>query len=172
MLLTTDSGELLASEAALDPDQLFERLPAHLQAADNRNLNVMIRPLTNDRPGEPLLVMVDQLDSQAVEAVRPHAFLTLTTNPDRYQCWVAVGAASWRSAAALRRMVGPDKPRTEDDPFWVNLAGAKNVRAFGGGPQVRYPRVALAEAVVGRLVTVHQLENSKAAAHLWSGHIA
>ena len=172
LLLTTDAGELVTSEAALDPDQLFERLPAHLQAADNRNLNIMIRPLTNDRPGEPLLIMVDQLDSQAVEAVRPHAFLTLTTNPDRYQCWVAVGAPSWRSAAALRRMVGPDKPRTEDDPFWVNLAGANNVRASGAGPQGRYPRVALAEAVVGRLVTVHQLENSKAAAHLWSGHIA
>ena len=69
-------------------------------------------------------------------------------------------------------MVGPDKPRTEDDPFWVNLAGAKNVRASGAGPQGRYPRVALAEAVVGRLVTVHQLESSKAAAYLWSGHIA
>ena len=172
LLLTTDSGELLVSEAALDPDQLFERLPAHLQAADDGNLNVMIRPLTNDRPGEPILVMVDQLDSQAAEAVRPHAFLTLMTSPDRYQCWIAVGAASWRNAAALRRMVGPDKPRTEDDPFWVNLAGAKNIDASGGGPQSHYPRTTLAEAVVGRLVTVHQLESSKAAGHLWSGHIA
>jgi len=172
LLLTTDTGEVLASEAALDPDQLFESLPAHLQAADNRKVNIMIRPLTSDRPGEPLLVMVDQLDSQAVEAVRPHAFLTLTTNPDRYQCWIAVGAASWRGAAALRRMVGPDKPKTEDDPFWVNLTGANNVRTPGDGPQGRYPRVALAEAVVGHLVTVQQLENSKAAAHLWSGHIA
>ena len=172
LVLTTDTGELLASEAALDPDQLFERLPAHLQAAANGNLNIMIRPLANDRPGEPLLVMVDQLDPQAVEDVQPHAFLTLATHPDRYQCWIAVGAASWRSAAALRRMVGPDKPRTEDDPFWVNLAGAKDIRASGDGPQGRYPRIALADAVVGRLVTVHQLESSKAAAHLWSGHIA
>ena len=172
LLLTTDSGELLASETALDPEQLFERLPAHLQAADNGNLNIMIRPLTNDRPGEPLLVMVDHLDSQAVEEVRPHAFLTLATNPERYQCWIAVGAASWRGAAALRRMVGPDRPRTEAGLGWVNLAGAKNVRASWHDPQGRYPRVALAEAVVGRLVTVHQLESSKAASHLWSGHIA
>jgi len=172
LMLTTDSGEVLASEAALDPDQLFERLPAHLQAADNSNLNIMIRPLANERPGEPLLVMVDDLDSRAVEEVRPHAFLTLQTKTERYQCWVAVGAASWRSAAALRRLVGPDKPRTEAGTCWVNLAGAKNVRASWRDAQGRYPRVALAEAVVGRLVTVHQLESSKAVSHLWSGHIA
>jgi hypothetical protein len=172
LLLTADSGEALASETALDPDQLFERLPAHLQAADQENLNIVIRPLANDRPGEPLLVMVDNLDSRAVEEVRPHAFLTLETASQRYQCWIAVGAGNWRSAAALRRLVGQDQSRAEAGAAWVNLAGAKNLRASRRDTHRRYPRVALAEAVVGRLVTVQQLESSKAAPHLWSGHIA
>jgi hypothetical protein len=172
LLLTADSGEALVSETALDPDQLFERLPAHLQAADRDNLNIAIRPLANERPGEPLLVMVDDLDSHAVEEVRPHAFLTLETESQRYQCWIAVGAGNWRSAAALRRLVGQDPSRTEAGAAWVNLAGARNLRASHRDAQGRYPRVALAEAVVGHLVTVPQLESSKAARHLWSGHIA
>ncbi len=171
LALTADSGEALACETALDPDQLFEILPGHLQAADQENLNIAIRPRANDRPGEPLLVMVDHLDARAVEEVRPHAFLTLETEPQRYQCWVAVGAASWRSAAALRRLVDPDKSRTEAGAGWARLAGAKNVRASRRDAQGEYPRVALAEAVVGHLVTVPQLESSKAAPHLWSGHI-
>ena len=171
LTLTADSGEALARETALDPDQLFESLPGHLQAADRENLHIAIRPLANDRPGEPLLVMVDNLDARAVEEVRPHAFLTLEIEPRLYQCWVAVGAASWRSAAALRRLVGPDKSGSEAGAGWARLAGAKNVRASSRDAQGEYPRVALAEAVVGHLVTVPQLESSKAAPYLWSGQI-
>jgi len=171
LMLMSDSGQVLTAESALDPDYLFEGLPMHLQAADNENLNLLIRPLANGRPGEPLLVMLDDLDARAVETVRSHAFLILEIKPERYQCWIAVAASNWRSAAALRRLVAQESS-TQSSPCWARLAGTKNVGASCGGTHKNYPRVALAEAVIGHLATVHQLENGKAGSYLRSGHVA
>ncbi len=169
LVLTTGEDAVIESGLALDPEPILAQLPRALQMAEKEGLNVMIRTRSKERPDEPAVVRIDDLDAEGLRKVQPYAFLTLETGPRQYQCWLAVARGNWRSGAALRRLVGvPGNEAVEDGA--VALAGTKRVRGSwseGGGAH----RVRLVQAVTGLLVTARQLEGSVALPYLALGHI-
>ena len=171
LALTTGDGSIEKFQSALNPQASLEQLPHLLQEADEKNLNVMIHPLAHGRPGEPALVRLDDLDPEGLSRVKPYAFLTLETRPGRYQCLLAVAQGNWRSDATLRRLVAADQGNGKTNSF-VRMAGSKNAEPESGQIAGGYPRVKLIEGVTGHLITVHQLEGSKAVPHLWSSQVS
>ena len=164
LTLTTDDGSVIQSASALSPQALLERLPRALQEAEEKNLNVIIRPVSQDRPHEPALVRVDDLDSERLRRVQPHALLTLETQPQRYQCWLAVDKGNWRSAAVLRRLASAREGTSSNGHG--HLAGSINasqkyLRSDGSSHRVR-----LVEASTGLLNTIGQLESKGVLAYL------
>jgi len=157
LTLTTDGESVIQSASGLSPQALLERLPRMLQEAEEKDLNVTVRPLSQERPHEPALVRVDDLDSEKLRNVQPYAFLTLETQPQRYQCWLAVDKGNWRSAATLRRLAAPWEGASSNSS--ARLAGSKNVsqkyRHLDGSSH----RVRLVEACTGLLNTIGQLES-------------
>jgi GT2 family glycosyltransferase len=155
LALTADDGSVLQAASGLGPQAVLERLPAALQDGAAKNLNVILRPVSQERLYEPALLRLDNLDSKQLRSVRPYALLTLETEPQRYQCWLAVDKGNWRSAAALRRL-GPRKGASNDG--YSHLAGSINVSANSRGPGGGSYRVKLVEASTGLLNTTGQLE--------------
>jgi len=157
LTLTTDGESVIQSASGLSPQALLERLPRMLQEAEEKDLNVTVRPLSQERLHEPALVRVDDLDSEKLRNVQPYAFLTLETQPQRYQCWLAVDKGNWRSAATLRRLAAPWEGASSNSS--ARLAGSKNVsqkyRHLDGSSH----RVRLVEACTGLLNTIGQLES-------------
>ncbi len=156
LILTTREGSVIQSDSTLSPQALLERLPRALQEAEKKNLNVTIRPVSQGRPHEPALVRVDDLDSEKLRSVQPYALLTLETQPQRYQCWLAVDKGNWRSAALLRRLASAGEAPSPNGHG--HLAGSINVSPKyhrSGSPH----RVRLVETSTGLLNTIGQLES-------------
>lgn len=162
LALMSDEESVSESASALSPQALMERLPRVLQDAEEKNRNVTIRPMSQERPHEPALVRVDDLDSQKLQSVRPYALLTLETQPERYQCWLAIDRGNWRSSATLRRLTAQTEGARSDGH--AHLAGSINVSQRHSSPH----RVRLVEACTGLLNTLGQIDSKGVLAHL--GH--
>jgi hypothetical protein len=157
LILTTHEGSVIQSDSTLSPQVLLERLPHALQEAEKKNLNVTIRPVSQGRPHEPALVRVDDLDSEKLRSVQPYALLTLETQPQRYQCWLAVDNGNWRSAALLRRLASAREATSPNGHG--HLAGSINVSQKYHRLDDCSNRVKLVEASTGLLNTIGQLES-------------
>jgi hypothetical protein len=152
LALTTTHGQVVEHVPSRAPLDILQRLPRFMQEADDKELNVMIRPLDRGRPDEPVLLRFDDVRLDELEEVQRRAFMTLETVPDRYQCWIAVDRRHWGSNAAGAA------GKQWDATGFVRIAGSKSV-----GPQFRqtdgrYPRVRWVEGVAGLLATARQLE--------------
>ncbi|MBI3457318.1 MAG: glycosyltransferase [Candidatus Rokubacteria bacterium] len=175
LLFATDNGRIVAPDVARDPQATLERLPDALREAEGRDLNLMIRPLPDGRPNQPALVRLDDLDAERARAVQPHAFLTLETNPGRYQCWLAVARGGWRGEAALARLVGGADLAAGDGAGRTRdagpVAGSRRAGSRHLATDAACPRVRLVEAVAGHLTTPHQLERSEVVDCLGAAHL-
>jgi hypothetical protein len=163
LALTADDGKVVQAASTLGPQAVLERLPAALQEGEARNLNVSLRPVSQEHPLGPALLCLDNLDSEKLRSVQSYALLTLETEPQRYQCWLAVDQGNWRSAAALRRLA-PRKGAGSDG--YTHLAGSINVSAKRPGLRGAPCRVKLVEASTGLLNTTGQLEARGVLPHL------
>jgi len=152
LALTTAHGQVVEHLSSLAPLGILQRLPRFMREADDKELNVMIRPLDRERPDEPVLIRFDDLRPDELEPVKRRAFMTLETAPDRYQCWIAVDRRHRGSAAALAA------GKQTDSNGLVRLAGSKSVGPQFRQPDGRYPRVRWVEGVAGLLATARQLE--------------
>jgi GT2 family glycosyltransferase len=166
LVTMADDGNVIESIQALGPEEILGRLPRVLQEAEEKNLNVLIRLVSGKRPAEAALIRIDELDDAAMCKVRPFAFLTLETSPQRYQCWLAVNKRHWHDVAALRRWAGQSRM---DDSF--RLAGSRAARREYQRTNGSYPRVRLVEAATGMMVSIHQLETSGLRPYLGSSQI-
>ena len=169
LALTTADDAQLDIIRGLTPEMALERLPAVMDRAERDRLNVVIRPCPPRRPSEPALVRVD-LDAERLQKVEPYAFLTLRTGPERYQVWLAVDNANWRSARILRRLTSASAEPHRSTAF-SRLAGSlvlevDPVQSVGG-----YARSTLHRGVAGIITTGMDLENGGALAHLWSSEM-
>jgi hypothetical protein len=83
---------------------LKNSMPYHLESAPKRQNNVIIRPhgITAQ------LIQLDDLDAEAVQQMRPAAFLMLQTSPGNHQAWVAAPPAD------LARRLRERKLRRQD----------------------------------------------------------
>jgi hypothetical protein len=171
LMLTTEEESVIEFAPALDPQAVLERLPCMLEEAEKKNLNVMMRPLSRKRHGEPLLIRVDDLDLESLCKVRRSAFLTLETRPQSYQCWLAVDRKASHTTVVMRTLVMASLSQPASQGF-VRLAGSKNFDLQYRDSSGSYPLVKLVEAVAGLLITERQLEGSEARPYLWRAHVA
>src|SRR5438477_2103177 len=104
LTVTEAGGRKVAFRPGRTLDQLRPILPEILQAAAERQHNVIVRP----RSGTAALVQLDDLEGAAVARLRPVSFLILCTSPDSYQAWLAVADADADFARRLRRGTGAD----------------------------------------------------------------
>jgi GT2 family glycosyltransferase len=147
LALTTDDGRVIECLSKLIPFDILRQLPRFLREADRYGLKVGVRPIDQGRSDEPALLRLDNLGAEDLSKIKHHAFLTLRTNPNEYQCWFAVDRKNWRSAAALAKWLPPANAQTNADGF-IHLASSKSAGAQ------------FAEGVAGLLTTARQLENS------------
>jgi len=148
------------------PERFRETLPVVLRAAASRKPcrladgqvlmageNVIIRPMSHTAR----FIQLDDLSATALERVRPMAFLMLATSPGNHQAWISVSGLTETAKDEVKDFVRRVKKGIGDKSASgaVRLAGSENFK-------VKYypdfPRVAIVEAVPGRMVTTQQLE--------------
>jgi hypothetical protein len=152
LALTAPDGQVVEQDLNLSPLEVLQRLPRYMQQADERDLNMMIRPIAQERADEPILLRLDDLSPRELDNVKRRAFLTLETAPDRYQCWIAV---DWRRQRTSR----VDQPeKYSDQTGFIRIAGSKSIDPQLRLPDGRYPRVNLVEGVAGHLITGRELD--------------
>jgi len=146
LALTTADGKPVKYGCGLNPQAIFEYVGRFIRQADLENLSVTIRPRESQLTSDPALLLLDELNAEAVTKVKPYAFLTLEIRPGVHQCWLAIDRMNPRSAETLQRLTS--KSPAADG---VTLAGS----SIDSNQRVR-----LIEGVAGRLVGAHQLDRS------------
>jgi hypothetical protein len=134
------NGVAVNAEPHLNPAQVFQRVPALLQRAENDNLTAVVRPESTGKPTEPILIRLDDVPSDFLQKARPYAFLTLKTHRDLYQCWIAVDKGRGQASFSGNTY------RESDMSNAVFLSGRE--------------KVGFCEGVAGLLVTAHQFDRS------------
>lgn len=156
LTLTDGQKSVVEYTPALGGQELVERLPDVLEEAEEKELNVIIRPRPDDC--KPILVQLDDLDSSEMARVRPEAFLTLNTSFNNYQCWLAMDELEKDSVSEFRRRLIASVGADLGANGAVRLAGSLNVKPQYKQSDGGYPRVKLIEVIGGLLTTPEQLE--------------
>jgi GT2 family glycosyltransferase len=149
----------------MDPRVLMERLSTILKDAEEQGCNVMIRPRGQDRPNEPVLLRVDDLDEEGLAKLQTYAFLTLETGAHRFQCWFAI-------------VVGPARGALRKLSPAARMSGAKGDAFLAGSnhfsqeqPDNHNVRVRLVSGQMGMVNGLGQLESKGVLPYLWAGQI-
>jgi hypothetical protein len=149
LTLTALNGEKISFHRELTFDRFRNMLPALLDRAALQQRNVIVRPQCPN-PG-PVLVQLDDLTAEALDRVKPAAFLGLLTSPGNYQAWVAVsnpGDADF--ARRLRKGAGADPTASGA----TRIAGSQN---FKEKYSPDFPYVRIAHIAPGLITTPEQL---------------
>jgi hypothetical protein len=149
LALTTGDGSVVECLSQMLPFDLSSALSRFLKEAERRGLNVGVRPIDQGRQDDPALIKIDHLCAEDARKMKGHAFLTLKSNPNEYQCWFAVDRKNWRSAATLAQWLPPASTQTNADDFIYLAVSRSSGTRF-------------AEGVAGLLTTASQLQNSPA----------
>jgi hypothetical protein len=106
LTITTRQGDKHRFQRQQSPDRLRESIPALLEDAAAREQNVIVRP----HAARAVFIQLDDLNREAVERIKPAAFLSLHTSPGNYQAWVALktGDGDKDFARRLRKGAGAD----------------------------------------------------------------
>jgi GT2 family glycosyltransferase len=159
-LTVADSQGVLEQECAIQPRALMQRLPRLLQEAGSMGHSVSVRPRRHGHPNEPVVLCIDDVDSDGLARLQPHAFLTLETGPRRYQCWLAVVVGIARGATATRLLSSPPEGAGRTGIGGL-LAGSKS-RAQGNDFRVR-----LTSGQMGLVSPLAQLEAKGLTPYMW-----
>jgi hypothetical protein len=147
LTFTDIAGRKIAFRGNRSLGELGPALAGILQAAEERQHNVIVRP----RSLTAALIQLDDLDEKAAGRVRPVSFLTLRTSPGNYQAWVAVAEADTDFARRLRKGVGADPTASGA----TRVSGSLN---FKSKYSPAFPRVETVQASPGRVVSRGELE--------------
>ena len=98
------------------------------------------------------LIQLDDLDAEALQHVRPAAFLTLQTSPGNHQAWVAVAASPADLARRLRKGSYADKSASGA----TRVAGTVNYKRKY---EPNFPLVSVVEARPGHVTTPAALDS-------------
>jgi hypothetical protein len=106
LTITTLQGEKQRFLRQQPHDQLRESIPVLLDDAATHEHNVIVRP----HSARAVFIQLDDLNKEAVERIKPAAFLSLHTSPGNYQAWVALkaGEVDKDFARRLRKGAGAD----------------------------------------------------------------
>lgn len=149
LTLTTRAGEKVRFKRNMSAERFRRALPDQINGAALLEYNVIVRP----HAARAVLIQLDDLDSAAMERVKPAAFLGLETSPGNYQAWVAVGAdeADKDIARRLRKGAGADDTASGA----TRVAGSFN---FKDKYAPAFPVVKIAHSVPGLLTNVAHLK--------------
>lgn len=114
--------------------------------------NLMVRPFSDTTA----FIQLDDLTEAQLDRVRPVAFLTVQTSPGNQQAWVAV--PRFATDQERKDFISRVKERAESDVSAsgsVRLAGTSNFKPKYIG---NFPKVAIIDAVPGRMTTPEALE--------------
>jgi hypothetical protein len=141
-------GEKRGFRPKQSPEQTRRSMPFLVDAAERRQNNVILRP----HSGKAYLVQLDDLNAEALERVRPAAFLILATSPGNHQAWLAVPGGTADFARRVKKGSGADATASGA----TRVAGTAN---FKRKYEPNFPTVTILQAVLGRTVTPDQLES-------------
>ncbi len=133
-------------------DRLRPTISDILEDAADWQRNVIVRP----RPGDAVLIQLDDLDQDSAARLRPVSFLVLRTSPGNYQDWVAVADAEF--ARRLPKGIGADPSASGA----TRVSGSLN---FKEKYAPAFPRVETADASPGLVMTRDELEALGVVAH-------
>jgi len=135
-----------------DPYSVLTQLPGFLEKAVDQHLDLFIRPVSPDSSVEdappqrqrPPLIRVDNLAASHVDAAAAHAFLTVNTGTDRYQCWFAIDSGKTQPAH-LRQAIGSRASVGVGHDVSLRVPGSKHIAAGGDGAHNGSPDVKLVD---------------------------
>jgi hypothetical protein len=129
---------------------VIDDLPKTLAVAARRRHNVIIRPEAR----RTVLIQLDDLKLDALDRVRPVAFLCLETSPGNFQAWIAQPAheVDDEFVRRLKKGTGADKGASGA----VRIAGSLN---FKEKYSPNFPRVEIVHCAPGLITSRAQLES-------------
>ncbi|MGE0281372.1 MAG: DNA-primase RepB domain-containing protein [Rhizobiaceae bacterium] len=146
---TNADGEERAFRRNCMTADLVRTMPAMLDDAARRHLNVIVRPRSKSGI---TFVQLDDLKPDKLAHVAPAVFLALETSPGNFQAWAAL-AESVDKDVVRRFKKGAGADATASGA--TRIAGSLNFKAkYAPG----FPRVTIHEAYPGRTTTVAELE--------------
>jgi hypothetical protein len=103
---TTRAGAKVRFEKQVPAGRLHGVLTFQVSGAAAQEQNIIVRP----HAPRAVFIQLDDLDSAAMDRVKPAAFLGLETSPGNYQAWVAIpsGEADKDFARRVRKGAGAD----------------------------------------------------------------
>jgi hypothetical protein len=146
---TTRQGDKHRFQRQQSPDRLRESIPALLEDAAAREQNVIVRP----HAARAVFIQLDDLNREAVERIKPAAFLSLHTSPGNYQAWVALKAGDGDKDFARRLRKGAGADDTASGA--TRVAGSLN---FKDKYAPDFPRVEISHVTPGLITDTAELE--------------
>jgi hypothetical protein len=149
LTITDLDGRKVHFRRQLTPYRLRMMMPELLKNSATLQHNVIVRPRTIAGIEH---IQLDDLTAEAVEKVKPAAFLCLQTSPGNFQAWVAVrDSGDPDFARRLRKGVGADPTASGA----TRVAGHPN---FKDKYAPDFPRVEITHLALGHIVSKDELE--------------
>jgi len=146
---TNRHGDKAGFRRRMPADTLRHLLPVMLSNAEKNERNLIVRPVS----ARAVFIQLDDLSEEAMERLKPAAFLGLETSPGNYQAWVAIaaGQADKDFARRLRKGAGADDTASGA----TRVAGSLN---FKDKYAPDFPRVQITHNAPGLMAIPKQLE--------------
>jgi hypothetical protein len=145
---TTRAGDKNSFRRSVSLADLTHSLPAMLDEAVGKEINVIVRP----HGAGVTFIQLDDLKAASLPALAPPVFLVLETSPGNFQAWVALPEGEDKDfARRLRKGTGADPTASGA----TRVAGSLN---FKDKYAPNFPRVTIRQANLGRLAESAELE--------------
>jgi hypothetical protein len=145
---TTCAGDKNSFRRSVSLADLTHSLPAMLDAAAGKEINVIVRP----HGAGVTFIQLDDLKVASLPALAAPVFLVLETSPGNFQAWVAMPEGEDKDfARRLRKGTGADPTASGA----TRVAGSLN---FKDKYAPNFPRVRSHHANLGRLAEAAELE--------------
>ena len=146
---TNRHGDKVGFRRAVGLEALRRFLPMMLDRTTRDEQNLIVRPLSR----RAVFIQLDDLSAEAMERVKPAAFMGLETSPGNYQAWVALDTGACDKDFARRLRKGAVADDTASGA--TRIAGSLNFKEkYAPG----FPRVRMSHSAPGLLTTVSDLE--------------
>lgn len=146
--LTNLKGEKIGFRKSVALSSVRQDTPHLLEKASRHQHNVIVRP----HSPRAVFIQLDDLDAQAMERLKPVAFLGLQTSPGNFQAWIAMTEnPDGDFPRRLRKGTGADPTASGA----TRVAGSLN---FKEKYAPVFPHVEITYAAPGRVARKEQLE--------------
>jgi hypothetical protein len=148
LTLTNLKGDKVGFRKSVSLLKVRQDMPRLLDEGLHKRQNVIVRPCSP----RAVFIQLDDLDAQAMERLKPPAFLGLQTSPGNYQAWIGMPENPDEDfPRRLRKGAGADPAASGA----TRVAGSLN---FKEKYAPAFPRVEIAHVAPGRVASKEQLD--------------